>query len=72
MVATKLFVLVVFAGILASLGSAMFYLVRDKGDSDRTLKALTWRIGLSVALFASLFIAYWLGLIQPHGVMPPG
>ena len=72
MAATKLFVLVVFAGILLSLGSAMFYLVRDKGDSDRTLKALTWRIGLSVALFASLFIAYWLGLIQPHGVMPTG
>ncbi|MBT8137319.1 MAG: twin transmembrane helix small protein [Gammaproteobacteria bacterium] len=72
MVAAKLFVLVVFVGILLSLGSAMFYLVRDKGDSDRTLKALTWRIGLSVALFASLFIAYWLGLIQPHGVTPTG
>lgn len=72
MAITKLFVLVVFAGIMLSLGSAMFYLVRDKGDSDRTLKALTWRIGLSVALFASLFIAYWLGLIQPHGVTPIG
>ena len=48
----------------------MFYLVSDKGESGRTLKALTWRIGLSVALFASLFIAYALGLIQPHGVVP--
>ena len=67
---TKIFVLLVFCGILASMGSAMFYLVSDKGESGRTLKALTWRIGLSVALFASLFIAYALGLIQPHGVIP--
>ncbi len=72
MVATKLFVLIVFAGILASLGSAMFYLINDKGGSGRTVKALTWRIGLSVALFASLFIAYALGLIEPHGVTPGG
>lgn len=72
MVYTKVIVLVIFLGILVSLGSAMFYLVRDEGNSNRTLKALTWRIGLSVVLFASLFIAYALGLIQPHGVMPAG
>ncbi|MDH3588584.1 MAG: twin transmembrane helix small protein [Gammaproteobacteria bacterium] len=72
MVLTKIFVLVVFLGIVSSLGSAMFYLVRDEGNSDRTLKALTWRIGLSVALFASLFVAYALGLIQPHGITPAG
>ena len=72
MVFAKLFVLLVFVGVIASLGSAMFYLVSDKGESPRTLKALTWRIGLSVALFASLFIAYALGLIQPHGVIPAG
>ena len=69
---TKIFVLVVFLGIVISLGSAMFYLVRDDGNSDRTLRALTWRIGLSVALFASLFIAYAFGLIQPHGITPAG
>lgn len=72
MVFAKLFVIIVFIGIVGSLGSAMLYLVRDKGDSNRTLRALTWRIGLSVALFAALFLAYALGLIQPHGVMPSG
>ena len=72
MAVTKLIVLFVFFGIVASLGSAMFYLVRDEGNSDRTLKALTWRIGLSVVLFASLFVAYALGLIQPHGIVPTG
>ncbi len=72
MVIAKIFVLIVFFGILASLGSAMVYLVRDEGRADRTMWALTWRIGLSVLLFASLFVAYALGLIQPHGLTPTG
>jgi hypothetical protein len=54
--------------ILYSLGSALFYLVRDKGDSIRVVKALTWRIGLSLFLFFLLFIAYALGWITPHQV----
>ncbi|MDH3646996.1 MAG: twin transmembrane helix small protein [Gammaproteobacteria bacterium] len=72
MVLAKLIVITIFLGILASLGSAMFYLVRDDGKSGRTLKALTWRIGLSVVLFLSLFVAYAFGLIQPHGISPAG
>jgi len=54
--------------ILFSLGSALVYLVRDKGQSDRVVKALTWRIGLSLLLFVLLFIAFALGWITPHGV----
>ncbi len=72
MVLSKLIVLAIFLGILASLGSALVYLVRDDGKTDRLLKALTWRIGLSVILFISLFIAYGLGLVQPHGISPVG
>ena len=34
--------------IIASLGSALYYLVKDKGQGTRALKALTLRIGLSV------------------------
>ena len=49
--------------IVGSLGSAMYYLVRDKGQSDRTVKALTVRVILSVVLFAMLMIGYHLGLI---------
>ena len=64
----KIVVMVILAGILASLGSALFYLVRDKGDSGRMARALTLRISLSVALFLMLFAAWFAGLIQPHGV----
>ena len=48
--------------ILASLGSALFYLIRDKGKTDRTLKALTLRLGLSIALFIMLMVSYKLGI----------
>ena len=53
-------------GIFFSLGSAFFYLIRDKGDSTRTIKALTWRIGLSFLLFVLLLIAFALGWIVPN------
>ena len=66
----KVIVAIVFLGILFSLGSALFYMVKDKGGTNRTLKALTLRIGLSVGLFALLFVLYGLGLITPHGVQP--
>ncbi|HVY07072.1 MAG TPA: twin transmembrane helix small protein [Burkholderiales bacterium] len=54
--------------ILASLGSAMFYLVRDKGKSDRTVKALTIRIALSMTLFLMLMGGYYFGLIPKTGL----
>lgn len=54
--------------ILVSLGHAMFTLIRDNGQSERTLKALTVRIVLSVGLFALLMVGYVTGLITPHGL----
>lgn len=58
----------IFILIFFSLGSALYYLVQDKGDSDRIVKALTWRIGLSILLFIILIIAFALGWIKPHPI----
>jgi len=66
----KIIIVLVFIGIVISLGSSLYYLVNDKGDSRRTLKALTWRIGLSVGLFAFLMLLIALGVIEPHGIYP--
>lgn len=67
----SLLILIIFIGILISLGSALFYLNRDQGDSKRTLHALTIRISLSVGLFALLMVLIAFDVIQPHGLYPP-
>lgn len=64
----KLFIASAFILILASLGSALFYLMRDKGQSNRTVKALAIRVGLSVVLFLSLLLAHRFGLIESTGI----
>ena len=56
-----------FIIILGSLASALFYLMRDKGTSNKTVNALTVRIGLSVALFLFLLFAHWMGWIETTG-----
>ena len=64
----KLFVLLIIILILASLGSALYYLVKYDGKSDRVVKALTVRIGLSMVLFLSLMAAYYFGWIPETGL----
>lgn len=64
----KILIILLLAGILASLCSGLFYLVKDERSSKRMARALTVRITLSVALFVLLFVAHFLGLLQPHGV----
>lgn len=65
---TKIIVILFLLIIIGSLFSGLFYLVKDKGASERTVKALTVRIGLSVLLFIFLMIGYATGLLQPHGL----
>ena len=64
----RLFIIVVLVAIVWSLGSALFQLSRGKGDSQKMLRALTWRIALSVALFLLLLLAWRMGYIRPHNL----
>lgn len=64
----KSIVVVLLLAILASLASGLVFLIRDKGESERTVRSLTIRIGLSIALFVLLIIGFATGLIQPHGI----
>lgn len=54
-----LFIVIIFA----SLGSALFYMIRDKGTTERTAKALTIRVALSVVLFLLLMLGFHFGFI---------
>ncbi len=53
--------------ILYSLGSAFVFMVKDKGEGDRTLHRLMWRIGLSLFLLLVLFVMFQLGWIESSG-----
>jgi hypothetical protein len=64
----KIVILSLLFVVLISLGSALVAMA--KGDkSDRMLKSLTWRIGLSVFIFILLLIGQATGLITPHGLL---
>lgn len=64
----KILVAIAFILILTSLGSALVFLMRDKGKSNRTVKALAFRVGFSIALFVLILVAHQLGWIQPTGI----
>ena len=64
----RIFVYLIVFLILASLASALYFLVKDKGQSDRTIKALTIRITLSVILFAMLMLGFYFGIIPQRGL----
>ncbi|QJQ06853.1 twin transmembrane helix small protein [Undibacterium piscinae] len=64
----KIFVAIAFLLIFFSLGSALVYLMKDKGKSNRTVKALAFRVGFSIGLFILILVANHFGLIQPTGI----
>lgn len=64
----KVIVVVFMLFIVGSLGTALFQLLRDKGESERTVRALTVRITLSIVLFILLMLAFAAGLISPHPI----
>jgi len=67
---TKIIVVLFLLAIVGSLFSGLFFLMKDKGTSERTVRALTVRVSLSVLLFILLMIGFATGLLQPHGVTP--
>ena len=64
----KIIIVIALIAIIASLSSALYYLTKKQEEPEKLAKALTWRIGLSIALFFLLIIAFLNGWIQPHGV----
>jgi hypothetical protein len=59
---------VVLLFIVGSLGSALYFMMKDKGGSSRMVYSLMLRIGLSVMLFLGILIAYYFGWIEATGI----
>ncbi len=64
----KIVIVLAFAAILGSLVSALVFMMRDRGRTRNTVRALSVRVGLSILLFVFLLVANQLGWIQSHGV----
>ena len=71
MLIVKIIILVLFAAILLSLVAGWFTLVKDGNDSQRTVKLLTVRVTLSILLFVFVALSFYMGWLQPHGIVPP-
>lgn len=65
---SKILIVVFLIAIVWNLGAGLYYMMTDKGGSDRTVKALTRRIALSVLLIILIVIGMVTGVIQPHGL----
>jgi hypothetical protein len=64
----KWIVIIAFVLIIGSLASAMVFLIRDRGRTRNTVRALGFRVGFSIALFVFILFAHWMGWIQSTGV----
>lgn len=62
----KIIVVLLLLTILASLASAVVFLVKDGSRTRRTVNALTVRISLSVVLFLFLMFGYYMGWFVPN------
>jgi len=59
----RILVILFLVFIVGSLFSALYFMVRDKGKGERTVRALTVRVTLSVVLFALLMLGIYTGVI---------
>ena len=64
---SKILIVVFLIAIVWNLGAGLYYMMTDKGGSNRTVRSLTWRIGLSVLLIILIAIGMATGYITPHG-----
>lgn len=54
--------------ILYNLGAGLYYMLMDRGTTTRTVRSLTWRVGLSALLILLVILGIATGVIQPHGI----
>jgi hypothetical protein len=71
MLIVKIIIVVLLGLIALSLAAGMFSMIKDQENTDRTVKMLTIRIVLSIVTFIFIFISFYMGWIQPHGISPP-
>jgi hypothetical protein len=64
----KILIIIVMLAILFSLFRSLYCMVTEKADSKKAVRGLSWRIGLSIALFGLIMLSIYMGWIEPHGL----
>ncbi|CAG9175221.1 twin transmembrane helix small protein [Cupriavidus respiraculi] len=64
----RIVIVIAFILILCSLGSALFFMMRDQGKTPNMMRSLALRVGLSIALFLFILLSYRMGWIQSTGI----
>lgn len=64
----KAFIVLFILAILFFLGSALYHLLHERSDSTKMVKALSYRIGLSLLLFLLLMVGFATGVLKPNNI----
>ncbi|WP_158905190.1 twin transmembrane helix small protein [Burkholderia sp. L27(2015)] len=64
----RIVVVIAFILIIGSLASALYFMMKDRGNSKRMVYSLMFRVGFSIALFLFILFANWMGWIQSTGI----
>ena len=64
----RIVIFVLVLAVIASLFSGLYFVYKDKGNSNRAVISLTIRIGLSLLIFAILIVSYLMGWVGPRGL----
>ena len=59
----RIVIILFIVAIIASMGSALYYMVSDRSGGNRMLRALALRVGLSITLFLMLMASFYFGFI---------
>ncbi len=60
-----LLIVAVMIGIMVSLGGGLYFLVRDRGTTQRTVQSLSIRVALAIALLVLLAYGFVTRFILP-------
>lgn len=68
----KYLVLLAFLAIVGSLGSALYFMMKDGQDgkpkTNNMARALAFRVGFSILLFVCILLAWKFGYLRPTGL----
>jgi branched-subunit amino acid transport protein AzlD len=64
----KILIILAMLAIMVSLFRSLYFLATEKSESKKTVRGLSWRIGLSIGLFLLIVLSIYMGWLEPHGL----